>query len=119
MSRLPSRSNDHGQGFASGSLFVSHSRHVMIDRLRRQIALPANSTPSSQRSGLASWPSENPEASRALPMLPCAVPYKTSNYSTPFSSLRLPTSSPPYVALHSPSKTHRTRTVQRFSPMHF
>ena len=23
------------------------------------------------------------------------------------------------VASHSPSKTHRTRTLQRFSPMHF
>jgi len=67
----------------------------MIDRLRRQIALPTNSTVSSQRSGVASWPLEHPEASLALPMLPCAVPYKTSNYSTPFSSPRLPTSSPP------------------------
>jgi hypothetical protein len=46
----------------------------MIDRLRRQIALTPNSTLSSQRSGVASWPSEHPEASQALPMLPCFNP---------------------------------------------
>src|SRR6266851_507258 len=74
MSRLPSRSDDHGQGSASGALFASHSRHVMIDRLRRQIVLTPNSTLSSQRSGVASWPSEHPEASQALPMLPCFNP---------------------------------------------
>jgi hypothetical protein len=48
----------------------------MIDRVRRQIVLPTNSTVSSQRSAVASWPSEHLEASQALPMLPCAVPYK-------------------------------------------
>jgi hypothetical protein len=46
----------------------------MIDPLRRQIALTTNSTLSSQRSGVASWPSEHPEASQALPMLPCFSP---------------------------------------------
>ena len=48
----------------------------MSHRIRIQIALSRNSTLSSQRSGVASWPSEHPEASQALPMLPCAAPYK-------------------------------------------
>jgi hypothetical protein len=48
----------------------------MIDRLRRQIALPANSALSSQRTGVASWPSEHPEPSQALPMLPCFSPVR-------------------------------------------
>jgi hypothetical protein len=48
----------------------------MIDRVRHQIALPTNSTLSSQGSGVASWPSEHSEASQALAMLPCTVPYK-------------------------------------------
>ncbi len=91
----------------------------MIYCVRRQIALPTNSTLSSQRSGIASWPSEHHEASQELPILPCAAPHKTPNYSAPWSSLPLPTAYPPYVASHSPSKTHRRRTLQRFSPMHF
>src|SRR5260370_8758047 len=95
MSRLRSRSDDHGQGSASGALFASHSRHVMINRVRRKTPLPTNSTLSSQRSGVASLPSEHPEASQAFSMLPCAVPYNTSNYSPPFSSTPLPPPSPP------------------------
>ncbi len=48
----------------------------MIYCVRRQIALPTNSTLSSQRSGIASWPSEHHEASQELPILPCAAPTK-------------------------------------------
>jgi hypothetical protein len=91
----------------------------MIDPLRRQIALATNSTLSSQRSGVASWPSEHPEASQARPMLPCFSPLQDLELQHTSFVLRLPTSPPPYIALHSPIKTHRTRTLQRFSPMHF
>src|SRR5260370_9132278 len=77
MSRLPpSRTDDRGQGAASSSLFTDHPRHFMSHRIRIQFALFRNSTLSSQRSGVASWPSQHSEASQALPMLPCAAPYK-------------------------------------------
>jgi len=91
----------------------------MIQPTRLPIDLAKNSKPSSQRSSLIS---QGPElfARSQEPYTPRYESTLKSPYrGAPSSFLQLPTVAPSFVASDSSNKTHRTRTSQRFSPMHF
>jgi len=91
----------------------------MIHPARLHIALSKNSKPSSQRDRLVLRSSELFAVSQESHILPCVGSLKslllqrTKLISTITYRLLL------FVVSVSPIKTHSTRTLQRFSPIHF
>ena len=90
-----------------------------LARARIQLARSKNSWLSSSRSGVVLPHSKPFAVSQAPCSLPWPSPPQTPQYSASCSFLSLPTARPLDVDSHSPIKTHSTRTLQRFSPIHF
>src|ERR1017187_7150907 len=91
----------------------------MINRVQIQLALSKNSRSSSSGSGVVLRHSKPYAVGRAPRILSYAGLRKTPNHSAPSASPPFLTACSLHVALHSPFKTHSTRTLQRFSPIHF
>src|SRR5215470_1874742 len=119
MSRLPSRPDDRHPGPTRSPFFTGYPRHIMIDRLRIQLAplrtrdcrvegvVPSCEVPNLLRS--AKRPTFYPVP--ALRRRPVPAP--------PSSFPRLPIARSLWFVSDASNKTHRPQLLQRFSPIHF
>jgi|SRR5208283_870763 len=92
---------------------------TLHDRVPIQLARSQNSWMSRARSGVVPKHAKPIAISQATRIWPRASPPKTPPYIAPGSYLSLPTPHPLEGDSHAPIKTHSTRTLQRFSPIHF
>jgi len=91
----------------------------MIHLVQPQIALSQNSKPASRWNRVVLRRLKALAVSHGSHILLFTGPEKTLNRSPPGSVPQLPTVCALFVVPDSPIKTHSTRTLQRFSPIHF
>jgi hypothetical protein len=91
----------------------------MSDRVPIQLARSKNSRPSSPSSGVVQRHPESFAVSQTPRIFLCASLPKSPQYNAPCSFLSLSPAGSLDIPSRSPIKTHSTRTLQRFSPIHF
>src|SRR5215467_10735049 len=91
----------------------------MIQPTRLLIDLARNSRSSSQRNRLVARSSEPFAVAQESHVLPLCSTAELSQRSPPSSIEQSPAACSLFGSSDSSNKTHRTRTQQRFSPMHF
>src|SRR5215469_15599441 len=91
----------------------------MIQPTRLLIDLAQNSNPSSQRNRLVTQSSEPFAVAQESHVLPLCSTGEFFQRSPPSSIEQSPAACSLFGSSDSSNKTHRTRTQQRFSPMHF
>jgi Multicopper oxidase len=98
---------------------AGHRRHIMIQPTRLPIDLARNSKPSSQRNRLVARSSEPFAVTRESHILSLCTTAELSQRSPPSSIEQSPAACSLFGSSDSSNKTHSTRTLQRFSPIHF